>query len=101
MAKIMVIKEPGEDGVPFLTGILVQSLLSAGLSFQNAYATARAVRDRGERRLSVGMLTRSLEACAIDTESANRDIEDTIRDILDKINRKISERHPPDPAILV
>jgi 2-phosphoglycerate kinase len=131
MAKIMVIKEPGEDGVPFLRGILVQSLLSAGLSFQNAYATAQAVRDRlenndivttpelkaivaaqlgkefgpqiranyetgaehrptitvnsdrGERRFSVGMLTRSLEACAIDTESAS-DVAQRVHETIKK-----------------
>ena len=44
MAKIDVIKEPGGGRVPFLRGILVQSLLSAGLSFKDAYGTARAVR---------------------------------------------------------
>jgi 2-phosphoglycerate kinase len=119
MAKIIVIKDPDKEGVPFLRGILVQSLLSAGLSFQNAYATAQAVRDtlgnmetvttpeletivaerldsdfgpkirkryeaevvhkrkiivssdRGERPFSVGILTRSLEACAIGAELAH------------------------------
>ncbi|MEN8109092.1 MAG: hypothetical protein ABFS22_13950 [Pseudomonadota bacterium] len=44
MVKIVVIKEPGGDRVPFLRGILVQSLLSAGLSFRDAYGTALAVR---------------------------------------------------------
>ena len=44
MAKIVIIKEPGGDQVPFLRGILVQSLLSAGLSFRDAYNTAQAVR---------------------------------------------------------
>ena len=44
MAKIVVIKEQGGDRVPFLRGILVQSLLSAGLSFKDAYDTALAVR---------------------------------------------------------
>ena len=131
MAKIMVIKEPGEDGVPFLRGILVQSLLSAGLSFQDAYATAQAVRnslgnndivttpalkaivaaqlgrefgpkirgnyetgaehkpaltvisDRGKRRFSIGMLTRSLEACAIDTEFAS-DIAQRVHETIKK-----------------
>ena len=45
MAKIVVIKEPECTKVPFLRGILVQSLLSAGLSFEHAYATAQAVRE--------------------------------------------------------
>ena len=44
MAKIVVIKEQGGGRVPFLRGILVQSLLSAGLSFKDAYDTALAVR---------------------------------------------------------
>ena len=118
MAKIVVIKEPGGDRVPFLRGILVQSLLSAGLSFKDAYGTALAVRkglsndtvittaelrarvakhlerefspklrhdyeaeterqqsiivrsDRGDSPFSVGILTRSLEACVIDRKLA-------------------------------
>ncbi|MBT8127056.1 MAG: hypothetical protein HKP12_01960 [Gammaproteobacteria bacterium] len=44
MANIIVIKEPGGSRVPFLRGILVQSLLSVGLSFKQAYDTAQAVR---------------------------------------------------------
>ena len=119
MAKIVVIKAPEGDRVPFLRGILVQSLLSAGLSFQDAYATAQAVREGLENReeitttelkthvalqleerfdrvtrlnyetspareqkvlvltrkrrspFSVGILTRSLEACVIDNASAH------------------------------
>jgi 2-phosphoglycerate kinase len=119
LAKIVVIKAPEGDRVPFLRGILVQSLLSAGLSFQDAYATAQAVREGLENReeitttelkthvalqleerfdrvtrlnyetspareqkvlvltrkrrspFSVGILTRSLEACVIDNASAH------------------------------
>ena len=52
MAKITVIKEPEGDRSPFLRGILVQSLVNVGLSFDDAYALAQAVRnelqDRGE-----------------------------------------------------
>ena len=44
MNNIIVVKEPGGARVPFLRGILVQSLLSAGLSFKDAYGTARAIR---------------------------------------------------------
>jgi len=44
VTNIIVIKEPGGDQVPFLRGILVQSLLSSGLSFKDAYGTARVVR---------------------------------------------------------
>ena len=105
--------------MPFLRGILVQSLLLAGLSFPDAYAIAQAVRDELENRaevtttelkalvalqlekrfdrairlnyetrsareqrvivrsqkhrspFSIGILTRSLEACVIDRESAD------------------------------
>jgi len=119
VAKIVVIKVSEGVRVPFLRGILVQSLLSAGLSFQDAYATAQEVRDELENRdevtttelkahvalqlekrfdpairlnyetrsareqkvivrsqkrrspFSVGILTRSLEACVIDKESAH------------------------------
>lgn len=118
MAKIVVIKQQGGDQVPFLRGILVQSLLSAGLSFKDAYGTALAVRkglsndavittaelrarvakhlerefslklrqdyeaeterqqriivhsDRGDSPFSVGILTRSLQACVIDRKLA-------------------------------
>ena len=120
MSKIHVIKEPGGDKVPFLRGILVQSLLSAGLPFQDAYGTAMAVRkglandavitttelrarvatqiendfspelrhdyealterqqsiivtsSRGNSPFSVGILTRSLEACVIDRKLAHK-----------------------------
>jgi len=44
VAKVDVIKEPEGGRVPFLRGILVQSLLSAGLTFKDAYDTAQAVR---------------------------------------------------------
>jgi len=119
VAKIVVIKAPEGDRVPFLRGILVQSLLSAGLSFQDAYATAQVVRETLENSeevtttelkahvalqlekrfdkairlnyetspvreqkvnvrtqkhrspFSVGILTRSLEACVVDRESAH------------------------------
>ena len=131
MAKLVVIKEPEGDRVPFLRGILVQSLRAAGLSFQDAYATAQAVREvlggkrevktrelkacvarqletdfgsevrhryetglqrpqdiivRGQRRenpFSVGLLTRSLEACAIDRKAAGevaRRVREAVRE---------------------
>lgn len=105
--------------MPFLRGILVQSLLSAGLSFEDAYASAQAAREALENRtevtstelnelvarllekrfdhtvrlnyetrsarvhdviirsrkhrspFSVGILTRSLEACVIDREATH------------------------------
>jgi len=52
MAKLIVIKEPEGDRTPFLRGILVQSLVNAGLAFGEAYDLAQVVRnefqDRGE-----------------------------------------------------
>ncbi len=45
MAKTTVIYEPEGDRAPFLRGILVQSLVNAGLTFNAAYALAQEVRD--------------------------------------------------------
>ena len=44
MAKTMVFKEVDGDQVPFLKGILTQSLVNAGLSFGDAYDLAQDVR---------------------------------------------------------
>lgn len=45
MAKIIVVKEPEGDRTPFLRGILVQSLVNAGLPFEDAYELAQEVRN--------------------------------------------------------
>ena len=45
MAKLIVIKEPEGDQSPFLRGILVQSLVNASLTFDDAYDLAQAVRN--------------------------------------------------------
>ena len=45
MAKLIVIKQPEGDRSPFLRGILVQSLVNAGLDFDVAYELAQAMRD--------------------------------------------------------
>lgn len=130
MAKLTVIKEPKGNRVPFLKGILVQSLLSAGLSFKEAYDVTRTIRkslenteavstaelkatvaalihkefgkearsnyeaglerkqdimvhsERGERRFSIEILSRSLEACALDSASSHKVadiVEETVR----------------------
>ena len=140
MVKIVVIKEPGGDRVPFLRGILVQSLLSAGLSFRDAYSTALAVRkglsndavittaelsarvakqlerdfspelrhdyeaqterqqniivhsDRGDSPFSVGILTRSLEACVIDRKPA-LEVAQRVQEAIQKSGQ--SEIDPP------
>ncbi len=44
VAKLVVVKSDG-DRIPFLRGIMVQSLVSAGLSFQDAYAMAQLIRE--------------------------------------------------------
>jgi 2-phosphoglycerate kinase len=116
--KTFVVKLPGGDRTPFLRGILVQSLVSSGLSFDDAYGVAQTIReslrevdeisshdlkalvgdlielrfdeeareiyanspDRDQQIIvttrsrkgpfSVGILARSLEACAIDSQLA-------------------------------
>ena len=45
MAKITVINAPAGDRTPFLRGILVQSLVKAGLAFADAYELAQEVRN--------------------------------------------------------
>ena len=146
MANIVIIREPGGDRVPFLRGILVQSLLSAGLSFKDAYDTAQAVRkglandavittaelrarvakqlekdfspafrhdyeaeterqqkvivrsDRGDSPFSVGILTRSLEACVIESQPAN-EVAQRVLEALQK--RGQSEIEPPELRRLI
>jgi 2-phosphoglycerate kinase len=118
MAKTTVVNMEGEDQIPFFRGILVQSLIKAGLPYTDAYELSQEVREKlrdvdkiakhdlfllvadlvekrhGEKartayenkpmldtdiivhspmrsdRFSVGILTHSLEACAIPTEIA-------------------------------
>ena len=43
--KTIVINKRENEKVPFLRGILIRSLLDAGLSFEDAYAMATTVRD--------------------------------------------------------
>ncbi len=120
MAKTIVINKDGGDKIPFFRGILVQSLIKAGLTYIDAYTLSQEIRDRlkdveqiskhdlfllvadllecehgGDARrayenkplldtdiivhsplrsdrFSVGILTHSLEACAISTEIARK-----------------------------
>jgi 2-phosphoglycerate kinase len=44
MAKLVVIKEPEGDRTPYLRGILTQSLVNAGLSFNDAYEIAQTLK---------------------------------------------------------
>jgi len=45
MAKLVVINEHDGDRSPFLRGILVRSLVNAGLAFEDAYELSQAVRN--------------------------------------------------------
>jgi 2-phosphoglycerate kinase len=140
VAKIVIIKEPEGDQVPFLRGILVQSLLSAGLSFRDAYGTAQAVRknlssdavitttelrarvaeqlevdfgpahrhgyeaateqqqkiivrsDKGDTPFSAGILTRSLEACVIERQSAF-EVARRVQEALKKRGQTLTDPH--------
>ena len=53
MAKITVIKQPEGDRTPFLRGILVQSLVDAGLAFDEAYALAQVTRHELQDRQEI------------------------------------------------
>ncbi len=118
MARVFIVNEAEGDRTPFLRGVLVQSLVTAGMSFQDAYVTAQAIRDQLDDQeeitstefrtrvanelesrfgaktrqayeqgpapgrkisvrtttrvapFSVGILAHSLEACAVDSETA-------------------------------
>lgn len=79
MTKIVVIKRPGGDQVPFLRGILVQSLLSAGLPFKDAYRTSQAVRkDLAHAEVITTTELRALVARRLETDfspAVRRDYE--------------------------
>jgi 2-phosphoglycerate kinase len=53
MAKLVVIKDPEGDRSPFLRGILVQSLVNAGLGFADAYQLAQSVRNELQERQEI------------------------------------------------
>ena len=53
MAKLVVIKDPEGDRSPFLRGILVQSLVNAGLGFADAYELAQSVRNELQERQEI------------------------------------------------
>ena len=49
MARTIVTYRRRDDRIPFLRGLLTQSLVDVGLSFTDAYAVASAMRDQGSR----------------------------------------------------
>ncbi|MGD8874465.1 MAG: hypothetical protein PVH38_04890, partial [Gammaproteobacteria bacterium] len=67
MAKISVLKSGEDERSPFLRGILVQSLVNAGLPFAEAYELAQQVRNelQDEQEISSGRL-RKLVACMLE-----------------------------------
>lgn len=73
MAKTVVIKLPGDDRTPFLRGILVQSLMNSGLSFDDAYTLAQTVRD-GLQDI----------------------VEITTSDLRDRVGKLLSEHYGPE-----
>ena len=45
MSKVVVVRTPDGDKTPFLKGILVRSLVSIGIPFDNAYDLSQSIRD--------------------------------------------------------
>jgi 2-phosphoglycerate kinase len=86
MAKTVVINQPDGDRTPFLRGILVQSLMNVGLSFDDAYPLAQKVRDE----------LRDTEEIA-SSELKNM-VAGMLEARLDGTWRKKYETHPADEA---
>ncbi len=82
MAKTVVINQPDGDRTPFLRGILVQSLMNVGLSFDEAYPLAQKVRDE----------LRDTEEIA-STELKNK-VAGLLEERFGKIRRVNYETHP-------
>lgn len=53
MAKLFIIETASKEKIPFLRGVLVESLVRAGLSFQDAYLVAQSVRDKLENNTEI------------------------------------------------
>lgn len=58
VAKLFIIESATGEKIPFLRGVLVESLVRAGLSFQDAYLIAQSVRDnlKGNTEISTDLL---------------------------------------------
>ncbi len=50
MAKLFIIESVTGERIPFLRGVLVESLVRAGLSFQDAYLVAQSIRSNIENK---------------------------------------------------
>lgn len=53
MAKLFIIESITGDKIPFLRGVLVESLVRAGLSFQDAYLVAQSIRGNLEENTEI------------------------------------------------
>jgi 2-phosphoglycerate kinase len=90
MSKLVVIKQPEGDRSPFLRGILVQSLVNAGLVFDEAYDLAQTVRNE---------LQESREITS--TELKNR-VAELLEERHGSQKRKLFETEPhSEPGIIV
>ncbi|RDH90159.1 MAG: hypothetical protein DIZ77_14150 [endosymbiont of Seepiophila jonesi] len=50
MSKLFIIESASGESIPFLRGVLVESLVRAGLSFQDAYLIAQSIRSKIENK---------------------------------------------------
>ena len=53
MAKLFIRDSSTGDKIPFLRGVLVESLVRAGLSFQDAYVVAQSIRGNLENNVEI------------------------------------------------
>lgn len=53
MGKLFIIESVTDERLPFLRGVLVESLVRAGLSFQDAYLVAQSIRDNLEDKVEI------------------------------------------------
>lgn len=53
MGKLFIIKSATDERIPFLRGVLVESLVRAGLSFQDAYLIAQSMRSSIEKKVEI------------------------------------------------
>ncbi|MEN8179531.1 MAG: hypothetical protein ABFS39_13070 [Pseudomonadota bacterium] len=53
MGKLFIIESSSNERIPFLRGVLVESLVRAGLSFQDAYLVAQSIRGNLENSVEI------------------------------------------------
>ncbi|UCC56737.1 MAG: hypothetical protein JSU75_02975 [Gammaproteobacteria bacterium] len=75
MAKILVIDRDDHTSIPFLRGILIRSLQDSGISFEDAYKIATAVRTRLDAAGTTELTTLELRKLVIDELAASKEPE--------------------------